>query len=297
MAHREQRVLGSALGSMPTTSSPEENSRYRVGDDLFILLDEVLNNSIRAILIYDEFSGRFADADAYALASVLRYNTSIISVNLCGVEIGDHAVSLLCDAMARSKVRVVDLSNTFLADEAGTALAALAHCNPNLRTVVVDETLISEELMDDIDLACQLNETKYELGPPLPIDPSRDRYCVQYCFGVCPNGDFCPLVHRSIALIGREDDASEKKTARALELPPLPKEGASWKAPRSPNDSDDETAGTFAPVFGVPAPPPRPVVADEGLQATWPRADRIVGTTLALCAASLLLATVLRSRR
>jgi hypothetical protein len=297
MPPREQRVLGAALGANSGTGSSEENSKFRVGDDLYILLDEVLNNSIRALLVYDDFSGRFTDMDACALASVLRYNTSLISVNLCGVDIGDHAVSLLCDALARSKVRVIDLSNTYLADEAGTALAALAYCNPSLRTLVLDDTLIPEELMDDIDLACQLNETKYELPPPLPIDPNRTRYCVQHCFGVCPNGEFCPLTHRSITLIGR--DPSEEVSAaksKPLALPPLPAEGASWKAPKDAEvDPDDITArDEFKPVFG----------AKKRSNKRLPSAGKapqvniaLVAGTAALCCSVVLLALSLRSRR
>jgi hypothetical protein len=252
MARREQRTLGATLDNSDITSSPEENSKFKVGDDLYVLLDEVLNNATRAILVYDEFSGRFTDMDACALASVLRYNTSLIAVNMCGVEIGDHSVSLLCDALARSKVRVLDLSNTFLAEEAGAALAALAHCNPNLRTVIVDDTLIPEEMMDEIDLACTNNDTLYEVGAPSKIDPDRPRYCVQHCFGACPDGEFCSLTHRSISLIGKAgDDAAMGASAgahstRPLELPPVPKEGATWRAPKrvkhageSESDGDD----------------------------------------------------------
>ena len=182
------------------------NSNFRVGHtDIFVLLDEVLNNSIRSILIFgdmedDDLVSCFGDADMSALAMVSRYNTSLLAITINNVDVGDHAVSLLCDALVRSRVRLLDFSDTFFDDEAGRAILALAHNNPNLRTVIIDNTLICDELMDEIDSACQYNDVCYPCPEPVPILPHRMRYCVRHLFQYCPDGDYCLYSHAPLEL-------------------------------------------------------------------------------------------------
>jgi hypothetical protein len=249
MTERAQRVLGAPLESTSVPTSADENTQYRVGLDTYVLLDEVLNNSIRAIMIYDDFTARFNDADMSALAAVARYNTSLLAINMCGVCVGDASVSLLCDALVRGNVRQIDLSNTYLDDETGASLLALAHCNPRLRTVVVDDTLISEAMMDEIDLVCQFNESSAEeLAPVEAIDKQRERYCVHHCFGCCPNGDFCLFSHRSID-VGAGAGRETRGDGRPLQLPEKPSQGASWQGGGG-GGGDAEAEGK--PLFQMP---------------------------------------------
>jgi len=234
---RHRRVLGAAVDSAshskPSADEAVMNSRYVAGEDsIWILLDEVLNNDTRAVFVYDDFTGSFTDDDACALAAVLRYNTSLLSITLNGVDVGDSAVGHICDALVRSRVRLIDLSNTFLADEAGASLLALALCNRNLRTIIVDETLIDEEIMDEIDMAC-LNNEQWEVQEPPPMKRTRasglgpPRLCVQNCFGACPNGQYCMLSHRTIQMTPRGKGGQAKGTP--LPLPQRPSEGPSWR--------------------------------------------------------------------
>jgi hypothetical protein len=223
---RKQRVLG-VQREAPAASakSGNENSRFRVGDDISVLLDEVLNNSVRSVHIFDQFSGQFSDMEVYSLSLVFKYNYSVLALTISGCDIGDEAVSMLCEALVHTNIQHVDFTNTPLDDEAGCSLAGLAHCNQNLRTVVIDDTLISEDLMDEIDVCCQYNESTNPNPPIQPIDPGRTRYCVAHFCGGCPNGDFCLMSHAAITARG-----GAKAVARfRRELPPEPEEGASWQ--------------------------------------------------------------------
>ena len=225
MSERKQRVLG-VQREAPVTSTKfgNENSRYKVGDDISILLDEVLNNSVRSILIFDQFSGQFSDMEVYSLSVVFKYNFSVLALTISGCDIGDEAVSMLCEALVHTNVQYIDFTSTPLDDEAGRSLAGLAHCNQNLRTVVIDDTLISEELMDEVDVCCQFNESNNPNPQVTPIDPNRTRYCVAHFCGGCPNGDYCLLSHAPInSRGGVRAEANWRK-----ELPPDPEEGASW---------------------------------------------------------------------
>lgn len=251
MPTRQPRVLG-AQREMPTPSagSVSENSAFRVGDDVTILLEEVLNNSIRAVLVYDDFSGAFTDVDLYSLSRVFRYNRSVISLCISGVDISDDAVSLLCEALMNSNVQYIDFTNTPLDDEAGSSLAALANCNKALRTVVVDDTLISEDIMDEIDLACQYNDS-FPLPKPIPIDDNRTRYCLENLFGACPYGDMCLFSHAPVG----SDSQAGTPAEPAKELPPKPPQGASWKSgsdrktysirPKAPSSSCKKKGSQF----------------------------------------------------
>lgn len=298
---REQRVLGAAIESSAVPTCSADNSEYRVGDDIFLLLDEVLNNRTRALLVYDDFSGHFTDSDVVALASVMRYNTSLLSVNLCGVDVGDSAISLLCDAMVRTRIRIIDLSNTYLADEAGTALVALARCNPNLRTVVVDDTLVSEEIMDEIDLACMNNDTMYELPAPPPIDRDAERYCVHNCFGACPNGEFCMLSHRSINLIDPNGRAGKQQgSGAALALPDAPAAGASWRGAGDDDDDDAGGPGTYRPLTRAELEQRRSAAAQRTArrrQRNETAAIAAVAVAASLCAAVVLVGALVVRRR
>jgi hypothetical protein len=216
----------------------DENSRYHVGMDLWILLDEVVNNTIRAILIYDTFSGSFTDFEVQALSTVMKYNKSVIAINMNGVEIGDASISLLCDSLIHSNVQLMDFTNTPLDDDAGRSLLALCHLNHSIRTVVVDDTLISEDLLDDIDLACVYNEKTYPEPEVYPIEPDRRRYCVQHLFGVCPNGVFCPLSHEAIGSSHGESGDPRRRKRIVPEAQPLA--GPSWQGNLADDDSNEE---------------------------------------------------------
>ena len=237
-----QRELSETLGRNKVLF--DENSKYHVGMDLTILLDEVLNNMIRSLMIYDTFSGNFTDYELQCLCTVIKYNKSLIAINMNGVDIGDGAVGILCDNLISSNVQYMDFTNTPLDDDAGRSLLALVHNNHSLRTIIVDDTLISEEIMDDIDLACVFNEKTYDLPEVYRIDPARRRYCVQHLFGTCPNGIICPWSHDAVGSL-EQDMTYVKDKPKKLELPPPPEAGASW---RGADDEDDASA--FKPQLG-----------------------------------------------
>lgn len=240
------------------------NSNYtNVGQDEFhVLAEETLNNAIRSILVYDDFSGYFGDAEVYSLSMAFQYNLSVEALTLSGIDISDEAICSLCEALVRSRVNYMDLSNTPLEDEAGQSIAALAHVNPYLRTVIVDDTLIADDVLDEIDVACQFNQSNYEgngdavdgallwpadlgrlkqrLQQGVRAKQKRVHYCVAHLFGCCPNGEMCLYAHT----LGRSglDDLDTSLSVKIAELfasggnweerlPPRPSDGASWRNP------------------------------------------------------------------
>ncbi|KAK7198547.1 hypothetical protein NESM_000816400 [Novymonas esmeraldas] len=270
------------------------NSNYtNVGADEFhVLAEETLNNAIRSILVYDDFSGYFGDAEMYALSMAFQYNLSVEALTLSGIDISDEAVGALCEALVLSRVNYIDLSNTPLEDEAGRSIAALAHVNPYLRTVIIDDTLIADGVLDEIDVACQFNQSNFE-GNRSAVDESmlrpanlsrlkhrlqqivraqqkRVRYCVAHLFGCCPNGDMCLYSH-SLGKSGMEemDTSLSAKIAELFasggnweeRLPPRPTDGPSW---RNPEDEVRRAAR--------PARPRRLKGQDTPLAATAPAA-------------------------
>ena len=205
-----RRVLGVQRDVGQLVSSSGMNSKYTVGADIMILLDEVLNNSTRAVLVFGDFSSNFSDFEMYQLAKVIQYNHSLVAVTISSVDIGDDLIGVFCQALMRSNIQYLDFTNTPIDDDAGTSLAALAQCNPNLRTVIVTNTLISDDIMDEIDAACLNNETNFDVPCPPPILPNRTRYCVAHIFHSCPNGQYCLLSHAP-------PGASERRDLNALD--------------------------------------------------------------------------------
>lgn len=236
MSARPQRVIGVPLGVHNVTgSTPEENTKYRVGGDPLILLDEVFNSSTRAVCVYgrvgnilledgtyvegpddmieDCLDDGFTDEEMTALATVLPYNTSLLAVNINGVCVTDTSIVQMCRALKNTRVRLIDLTNTVIDDETGVALLELAQENIHLRTIVVDDTLIAETIMDEIDMACLNNEAMIPILPdPAPINQNRERYCVYNFFGVCTEGDqYCPFIHGAPPIPHRKEEDSELK--------------------------------------------------------------------------------------
>lgn len=237
MSDGRQRTLGvqRTTDEVLPPSDPSENTKYRAGDDIGILLDEVLNNKTRAILVFDDFSGKFSDFDLYQLSVVMRFNTSLVAITISGVDIGDETVAMLCQSLIPTNVQYVDFTNTPLDEEAGSSLAALARCNTNLRTVVVTDTLISEELMDEIDVACMDNEIANDAARVVTTDPDRTLYCYANILQCCPNGEYCLFSHdRPGGGVIKAKSLLDWDKA----LPPPPKVGASW---RPAQDDDDDS--------------------------------------------------------
>lgn len=244
------------------------NSAYtNVAEHEFhVLAEETLNNSIRSVLVYDDFSGYFGDAEVFSLSMAFQYNLSVEALTLSGINISDECVCSLCEALVRSRVNYIDLSNTPLEDEAGRSLAALAHVNPYLRTVIVDDTLIADDVLDEIDVACQFNHSNWEgnggrveeglfrsadlarlkhrLQQTTRAQHRRVHFCVAHLFGCCPNGELCLYSH-TLGKGGLEEvDTSLSAKISELfanggnwedRLPPRPSDGASWR-----NPEDDE---------------------------------------------------------
>ncbi|CCW71152.1 unnamed protein product [Phytomonas sp. Hart1] len=238
-------------------------------DEFHTLADEVLNNSIRSLLVYADFSSFFGDAEILSLSMALQYNLSIEAITLNGIDVSDDAISAMCEALLLSRVSYINLSNTPLLDEAGSSIAALAHINPYLRTVIVEDTLISDDVLDEIDVACQFNQSNLEANHGMideSLIPSADlgrlkqrlkqiirahqnraHFCVAHLFGCCPNGELCFYSH-ALNTGGVDNDAkvrlSEKITGLFTsdenwedKLPPQPQAGASWRLPEEAKDS------------------------------------------------------------
>jgi hypothetical protein len=241
--------LGGIDTSLATNiPAASRNSIYRAGDDISILLDEVLNNDISAMFIYDDFES-FSDVDLYSLSIVMRKNTSVLAVTMSGVDIGDEIFGTFCESMLNSNVQYIDLCNTPLDEEAGRSIAGLAHNNTNLRTVIVEDTLISDEALDEIDLACLFNEsTAVEISQKraaakLKATVSSDatqavmtaeaykeamaaaaakkaetpRLCVANEFNSCPHGSSCLFVHGAVnssSSVGNGELSAEEAAKR-----------------------------------------------------------------------------------
>lgn len=259
------RDLEKALGYFTNHNSNYTNVDT---DDFQLLLEEVLNNHIRSVLVYADFSSSFGDEEVYSLSMAFQYNLSVEALTLSGINVSDESISTLCESLIRSRVNFIDLSNTPLEDEAGRSLAALARVNPYLRTVVVDETLISGELLDEIDVACQYNQSNYEasnnaldeallkeadlgrlkqrLQQIVRAQQRKTHYCVLHLFGICPYGDTCIYSH-SLSGSGA-DEADGKglsdKISRLFasggnweeKLLQPPQEGAAWRSRDDPSE-------------------------------------------------------------
>lgn len=293
----KRRILGVQRETVAEVlpSGTDENSQFQVGDELTTLLDEVLNNKTRSILIFDDFSGRFTDFDLVQLATVIKFNTSLVAITISGVDIGDEAVGLLCQSLVRTNVQYIDFTNTPLDEEAGGSLAALAHCNQNLRTVIVTDTLISEEMMDEIDVACMNNEAEHDAPPVVPIDPKRTMYCVAHVFQACPNGDYCLMSHAPPGCVGNAVGEYDWEKA----LPPPPKEGATWRG----NTGDDDDDGRPKLKIDLKKAKMREVRGEKRVEETSKPAavdedddglpvGTIVMGTVVLCSLALLVVTI-----
>ncbi|KEG14499.1 hypothetical protein DQ04_00431030 [Trypanosoma grayi] len=238
------------------------NSEYtRAGeDDIQVLTAEILNNSIRSVMVFGDFSPAFSDVEVYSISVAMQYNLSLEALTINGVNVSDEAVSMLCEALVKSRVSFIDLSNAPLEDEAGRSLAALAHVNPYVRTVVLDDTLIAEEVLDEIDVACQFNQSNFEgngekvdirngaevarlrhrLQHVIRAKHSNTYYCVAHLLGMCPNGDLCLYSHSPMTSGAPDANANLHERIADLfagggkwqeKLPLPPREGASWKSP------------------------------------------------------------------
>lgn len=256
----ESVTLGQLEGALALYAS--HNSEYtRVGvDEIHILTSEILNNSIRSVLLFGDFSSAFSDLEVYSISVAMQYNLSVEAFTMNAVNVSDEAVSMLCEALLKSRISFIDFSNTPLEDEAGRSLAALAHANPYLRTVILDDTLIAEEVLDEIDVACQFNQSnfegnggevevrseaemarlRYRLQHIIRVRHSKTYYCVAHLFGMCPNGDLCLYSHSPMTTGTPDANANLHERIADLfaaganwqeKLPAPPEAGASWKDP------------------------------------------------------------------
>lgn len=231
------------------------------GQDFAVLAEEVLNNSILSLLVFADHSPRIGDFEILSLSRAMQYNVSVEALTLSGINVCDEAISLLCESLVRSRVSYMDFSNTPLEDEAGRSIAALAHSNPYLRTVVVTATLIAEEVQDEIDVACQFNQSNFESNggktdetvfregeaPRLKqrlvqVIRAKERkvvLCVAHLFECCPNDDMCLYSHDLSMTSASGADQGFQQTLEAMfargggdweeALAPLPEAGASWR--------------------------------------------------------------------
>ncbi|ORC85669.1 uncharacterized protein TM35_000331260 [Trypanosoma theileri] len=253
------------------------NSEYtRPGeDDIQILIGEILNNSIRSVMIFGDFSQSFSDLEMYSISVAMQYNLSLEALTINGVNVSDETVSMICEALITSRVSFIDFSNTPLEDEAGRSLAALAHVNPYVRTIVLDDTLIAEAVLDEIDVACQFNQSNWEaesiereggvvgmgmagvlgeaaaarrrhrLQHVIRARHAGTRFCAAHILGCCPAAAYCPDSHAPATAGAPDANANLHERLNDLfapggrwreRLPPPPRAGASWKDP----DEQDE---------------------------------------------------------
>eukprot|EP00796_Vickermania_ingenoplastis_P008852 gene8852-6232_t len=243
--------------------------------DFGILAEEILNNSILSVLVFADHSQRIGDFEICSLSRAMQYNVSVEALTLSGLNVSDEAICLLCESLVRSRVTFIDLSNTPLEDEAGRSLAALANINPYLRTVVVTATLIAEDIQDEIDVACQFNQSNFEsnnsmidesvfregdaallkqrVGQVIRVKEKKVMLCVAHLFECCPNGEHCLYSHD---LSMTSTSGADQTFQKALEdmfasgkdgwekvLAPLPQEGASW---RPPDEAVGSGGGAYA---------------------------------------------------
>ncbi|KAF8281118.1 hypothetical protein TcBrA4_0091710 [Trypanosoma cruzi] len=304
------------------------NSEYtRPGeDDIHVLMSEILNNFIRSVMLFSDFSSAFTDVEVYSISVAVQYNLSLEAITMNGVNVSDEAISMLCEALIKSRVSFIDLSNTPLEDEAGRSLAALAHVNPYLRTVVLDDTLIAEEVLDEIDVACQFNQSNFEandgaveIGNPAELARLRHRlqhiirakhrktyYCVAHLLGMCPNGDLCLYSHSLMTTGAPDANANLHERLANLfssggnwqdKLPSPPQAGASWK---DPNEADGQTLRlNLERCKAVGSKVAAKGRGRNGVQHPtdgWRGSYRVVGATVAL-AAVVLVAGLWSSRR
>lgn len=239
--------------------------------DFAVLVEEVLNNSILSVLVFGDQSPRIGDFELCSLSRAMQYNVSIEALTLSGINVSDDAISLLCEALLRSRVSYLDFSNTPLEDEAGTSIAALAYANPHLRTVVVNASCMAEEIQDEIDVACQFNQSNFEANnnfmdesvfarqngedsvdrlkqrmiQVVRLKEKRMTLCVAHLFDCCPNDDMCVYSHDlNMSSFSGEERRVQQSLAQAFKsfedgegngwestLTPSPADGASWRAP------------------------------------------------------------------
>ncbi|RNF08775.1 uncharacterized protein Tco025E_07077 [Trypanosoma conorhini] len=302
------------------------NSEYtRPGeDDINVLTSEILNNSIRAVMLFSDFSAAFTDVEVYSISVAMQYNLSLEALTINGVNVSDEAISMLCEALVQSRVSFIDLSNTPLEDEAGRSLAALAHVNPYVRTIVLDDTLIAEEVLDEIDVACQFNQSNFEanagaveIAKPAELARLRHRlqhiirakhkktyYCVAHLLGMCPNGDLCLYSHTLMTTGAPDANANLHERLADLfatggnwqdKLPSPPQAGASWKDP-----SEGQGQTLRLNLARCKAVGSRGTAKGKGVRHQtdgWRRSYRAVGATVALAAAAALVAALWSARR
>lgn len=223
--------------------------------DFAILVEEVLNNSILSVLVFANYSPRIGDCEICALSKAMEYNVSLEALTLSGLDISDDAFSVLCQSLIHSRVSFLDFSYSSVEDSGGLSIAALAHMNPYLRTVVVTGTLIGEDIRDEIDVACQFNHSNFESNGSTTVEESllsrtsqslssntqgeviaydanqlkrkivqvmriKEKQvvlCVARLFGCCPEGELCLYSHDlNFSTFGIEDVTISQAFQRIL---------------------------------------------------------------------------------
>ncbi|ESL11985.1 hypothetical protein TRSC58_00255 [Trypanosoma rangeli SC58] len=85
------------------------NSEYtRPGeDDINVLTSEILNNSIRSVMLFGDFSAAFTDVEVYSVSVAVQYNLSLEALTMNGINMSDEALSMLCEALVQSRVSLL----------------------------------------------------------------------------------------------------------------------------------------------------------------------------------------------
>eukprot|EP00760_Papus_ankaliazontas_P024299 PhM_4_TR2218/c0_g1_i1/m.7879 len=140
-------------------TSRKTYSEYKPGGDVSVLIDDVLNSRIQvAALVSDEENPTAGDDEVCALAYALMKNRGVHTVAVTGSVATDQSICGLLKALERHPtVTALTLNNNPIDDIAGHALLDLVRTNKNLVVVEAFDTNISDDLLDDIDSACQAN--------------------------------------------------------------------------------------------------------------------------------------------
>lgn len=132
---------------------------FEVGMSVGVLIRELHENTLQYLSVSDPDNlGLFTDNDVILLSGALKTNSSVRSVQLRQLPVGDASLPHLCYVLqSHPSLRALDFSQTRAADGTGRALRQLLATNSNVVHVMLEGCPVHCADLDNIEMACQYN--------------------------------------------------------------------------------------------------------------------------------------------
>ncbi|CAD2220092.1 hypothetical protein AGDE_11308 [Angomonas deanei] len=135
------------------------NEVYTVDMDINILINQTVQNIVQSVCLEgDDTFITFGDFELNCFVAAVKHNSSILSLQIRYLNVGDESLVPLCKALVHHPcIRALDLSGTQGSDATSRALRMLVCNNSNIIFARLDDSVCNARDREIIEKACKFN--------------------------------------------------------------------------------------------------------------------------------------------